>query len=218
MIPDLRRLFTENWPIKLASLLLAVTLWFYVTSKGKTEVSLTVPLELRNIPAGMAVVGDVPGTLEVRIQGQERLLRDINISRKIIAAADLSVAHEGANILRISPDDIRRPSGVFITHLAPYDIRIMLERLVRKTIRLRPVLTGAPPARIASLSVTPPRITVEGPASAMKDLTSLPTLPIDASGMSGRVTVTPRIDYQGRQVKILDQDISVTIILYKERS
>jgi len=214
----LRTLFLENWTIKLVSLLLAVTLWFYVTSKGKTEVSLTIPLELRNVPPGMAVVGDVPGTLEVRVQGQERLLRDMSTGRKIVAAADLSIAHEGANILRISPDDIRRPSGIFVTHLPPYDLRVTLERIVRKTIRLRPVLTGTAAGRVASLSVAPPRITVEGPSSIMKDIAFLPTLPIDISGMKGRVTVTPRIDYEGRPVKILEQDISVTIIVQKERS
>jgi len=73
---DIRRLIAENWPTKLASLVLAVTLWFYVTSKGKTEVTLTVPLVLRNAPQGMAVVGDVPGKIVVRLQGQERAIRD----------------------------------------------------------------------------------------------------------------------------------------------
>ncbi len=215
---NLRSLFVENWTIKLASLLLAVTLWFYVTSKGKTEVSFTIPLELRNIPSGMAVVGDVPAKLEVRLQGQERLLRDTNIGRKIIAAADLSIAREGMNVLRISPDDIRRPSGVFVTYLSPFDIRVNLERLVRKTVRLRPILSGVAPGRRADLTVSPARITVEGPSSAMKGLTSLPTLPIDVAGIKGRVTVQPRIDYQGRPVKILDQDISVTIVMHKEQS
>lgn len=214
---QLRGLFIENWAIKLASLLLAVILWFYVTSKGKTEVSLTVPLELRNIPVGMAVVGDVPGTLEVRVQGQERLLRDMSISRKIVAAADLSLAHEGANVLRISPDDIRKPSGIAVTHLAPYDLKVSLERLVRKSIRLRPVISGVAPGRVARTTVTPARITVEGPSSAMEQLTHLTTLPIDVSNIKDRVTVEPRIDYRGQPVKILDKDISVTVVLRKER-
>ena len=33
---DYRSLFLENWGIKLFSLGLAITLWFYVTSKGRT--------------------------------------------------------------------------------------------------------------------------------------------------------------------------------------
>lgn len=216
---DIRGLFLENWPIKLASLLMAVALWFYVTSKGKTEVAFTVPLELRNIPQGLAVVGDVPSTIEVRVQGQERLLRDGNFGRRIAGTVDLSLSREGENTLRLSPDDIRRPSGTYVTHIAPIDIRVSLERNVRNSLRLLPVFTGGPAAkrRVESFSVNPPRITVEGPARFMKGLRALSTLPIDISDLSGRSTVKPRIDYQGRPVKILDPDITITIVVRKER-
>jgi YbbR domain-containing protein len=112
---DIRKIFHENWPIKLASLVLAVTLWIYVTSKGKTEMSLTVPLELRNIPQDMAVVGDVPGTIEIRLQGQERALRDIAAGKKVVGIVDLGRGKEGENIIHLSPDDIRRPSGALVT-------------------------------------------------------------------------------------------------------
>ena len=216
---DLRRIFLENWPIKLASLVIAVSLWFYVTSKGKTEMSLTVPLELRNIPQGMAVVGDVPGTVEARFQGQERALRDIATGKKVVGAVDLSPGKEGENIIRISPDDIRKPSGVIVTHLAPYEIMVQLDRIVRKTIRLKPVLTGKPAAgyRLGNVSVTPQRITLEGPMGSVGELTALQTMPINISGMKEPATVEPRIDYRGKPVKIIEQDIHVRIGIQKER-
>jgi YbbR domain-containing protein len=216
---DLRRIFLENWPIKLASLLLAVSLWFYVTSKGKTEMSLTVPLELRNIPQGMAVVGDVPGTVEARFQGQERALREIAAGKKVTGAVDLSLAKEGDNVIRISPDDIRKPSGVLVTHLSPYEITVKLDRLVRKTIRLRPVLTGTPAGgyRLGNVSVSPPRITLEGPLGSVGALTALQTMPIDIAGMKESVTVEPRIDYRGKPFKVIEQDIHIHIGIQKER-
>ena len=216
---DLRRIFLENWPIKLASLLLAVSLWFYVTSKGKTEMSLTVPLELRNIPQGMAVVGDVPGTVEARFQGQERALRDIAAGKKVVGAVDLSLVKEGENIIRISPDDIRKPSGVTVTHLSPYEITVKLDRIVRKTVRLKPVLSGTPAGgyRVVSVSVSPPRLTLEGPLSSLGTLTVLQTMPIDIKGMKEPVTVDPRIDYRGRPVKVVEQDVHINIGIQKER-
>jgi YbbR domain-containing protein len=216
---DLRRIFLENWPIKLASLLLAVSLWFYVTSKGKTEMSLTVPLELRNIPAGMAVVGDVPGTVEARFQGQERALRDIASGKKVVGAVDLSLGKEGENLIRISPDDIRKPSGVIVTHLSPYEITVKLDRIVRKTIRLIPVLSGTPAGgyRLGSVTVSPPRITLEGPSRSVGKLTSLQTMPIDITGMKGPATVEPRIDYRGKPFKVIEHDIHIKIGIQKER-
>lgn len=216
---DLRRIFLENWPIKVASLVLALSLWFYVTSKGKTEVSLTVPLELRNIPLKMAVVGDVPGTVEARLQGQERALRDIASGKKVVGAVDLSLGKAGDNIIRISPDDIRKPSGVTVTHLSPYEITVKLDRIIRKTIRLKPVLSGTPAAgyRLGNVSVSPPRITIEGPRGSVGALTALQTMPIDIAGMKGPATVEPRIDYRGNPVKIIEQTIRIDIGIRKER-
>jgi YbbR domain-containing protein len=210
---DYRKLLFDNWGIKLVSLGLSLTLWFYVTSKGKTEMTLTVPLELRNIPQGMTVVGDVAGSLEVRVQGQERVLRDVTIGKKVLGILDLSMTKVGENTVRISPDDIRRPGGVMVAYMSLSEIKVKLEPLVRKIFRLKPVLHGAPAAgyRLAGITVTPPKITVEGPAGVMSTLVRLRTMPIDIQGAQESVTVEPKIDYQGQSVKILDKSIVVRV-------
>jgi len=210
---DYRKLLFDNWGIKLVALGLSLTLWFYVTSKGKTEITLTVPLEIRNIPQGMTVVGDVAGSLEVRVQGQERVLRDISIGKKVVGILDLSMTKVGENTVSISPDDIRRPAGVTVAHMSLSEIKVKLEPIIRKLIRLRPVLRGTPAAgyRLAGITVTPPKITVEGPEGVISTLVVLQTMPIDVQGTQESVTVEPKIDYQGQSVKILDKNIVVRV-------
>lgn len=210
---DLRAWILENWSIKLLSLGLALTLWFYVTSTGTTELTVSVPIELRNIPADMTVVGDVAGTIEVRMQGQERLLRDGTIGKKAVALLDLAMTREGENIIRISPDDIKRPTGTMVTHLAQSEIKVRLERLIRRSFRLRPVLHGAPAPgyRLAGTSVVPSKIVLEGPSSVMKMIKLVETMPIDIQRARQSVTVEPRIDYQGKPVKLIEKNIAVSV-------
>ena len=212
---NIKNVLLDNWGIKLVSLGLSLALWFYVTSKGKSEMTISVPLELRNVPPETAVVGDVTGSLEVRLQSQERELRDISLGKKVVGIIDLSMTKVGENLVHISPDDIRRPSGVTVTHISPSEINVKLEPLARQTFRLRPVLHGAPSAgfRVAKIIITPPKITVEGPESAMKALDYLRTMPIDVQGAEESLTVEPKIDYQGQPVKILEKDISVRILI-----
>jgi YbbR domain-containing protein len=212
---DYRKIFLENWGIKLTSLGLALALWFNITSKGKMEIALTVPLELKNIPAGMAVVGDIPGYLEVRLQGQERVLRDISTDKEVSGSLDLSLARSGENSVRVSPDDITRPSGIAVTHLSPYEIKIRLEPILRKTVRLSPVLHGIPANgyRVASTLARPARIVIEGPAGVVKPLTTLQTMPIDIAGAKNTITVEPKLDYAGKPIKLLDKDVSVRIVI-----
>jgi len=212
---NVRTVLFDNWGIKLVSLVLSLTLWFYVTSKGKTEMTLTVPLELRNIPQGMTVVGDVAGYLDVRVQGQERALRDISTGKKITAVLDLSLTRPGMNTVSLSPDDIRRPSGVAVTHLSLSEIRVKLEPLIHRTLRLKTLLRGspAPGYRVVKAAVTPPRITVEGPESVITAITNLETMPIDVQGATEAMTIEPKIDYQGQPVKLLDKNITVRITI-----
>jgi len=212
---NLRGMLVDNWGIKLISLGLSLMLWFYVTSKGKTEMTLTVPLELRNIPQNMAVVGNVAGSLEVRIQGQERILRDTTVAEKMVGIIDLSMIKVGENTVHISPDDIKRPADVTVTHMSLSEIKVKLEPLVRKTFRLKPILHGAPAAghRLTKIIVTPPKISVEGPESLMTALSVLQTLPIDIQDAKENMTVEPKIDYQGQPVKLLEKNIAIRIII-----
>jgi YbbR domain-containing protein len=216
---DFRKVLFDNWGIKLISLVFSISLWLYVTSTGKTEMTLTVPLELRNIPRGMTVVGDVTSTVEIRVQGQERVLGDSGFSEKVVGILDLSLAKEGENIIRISPDDIKRPDGVMVAHMSLSEVEVKLEPLIRRTFRLRPVLHGAPAAgyRLTGVAVTPAKIIVEGPASVMKTLDKLETMPIDIQGAREGLTVEPKIDYQGQPVKPLEKSIIVRINIERTR-
>jgi YbbR domain-containing protein len=210
-----RKVFVENWGLKLVSLILALMLWVYVTSKGKTEMTLTVPLEFRNIPQGMAIVGEVAGTLEVRVQGQERDLRDISSGKKVTGILDLSRAVAGENLIRISPDDISRPARVAVTRISPFEVWVQLERLIRKTVRLKPRLRGAPADgyALAGVSVKPPRITVEGPVDVLRELGSIDTMPIDIKGSRENITIEPKIDYGGKPIRILEKGITVRVFI-----
>ncbi len=212
---NLRTILYDNWHIKLLSLLLAAALWFYVTSKGKTEITLVVPLELRNTPQNMAVVGNVSGYVDVRLLGQERSLRDITTGKKVNGVLDLSMAKAGENTIRISPDDIRRPSGVAVTYITPSEIKVKLEPLMRKIFRLRPILHGtpAPGYNVTGLKVEPSQITVEGPVSTLSPFNRLQTMPIDVQNAKESFIVDPKIDYQGQPLRIVEQRIAVIITI-----
>jgi YbbR domain-containing protein len=212
---NLRRIFAENWGLKLISIGLSLMLWFYVTSKGETEVTLTVPLELRNIPQNMAVVGPVASALEVRVQGQERVLRDITTGKKVVGIVDLSMTREGENVVRLSPDDISRPPEVVVTHMSLSEVKVRLEPLVQKTFRLKPIIHGIPATgyRLVNIIITPPKITVEGPSNVIRTLDSLQTMPIDIQGATESMSLEPKIDYQGQSVRLIEKNVEVRIII-----
>ncbi|MBI3995086.1 MAG: hypothetical protein HY349_03810 [Nitrospirae bacterium] len=122
----LKSLWLDNILIKIVSLVFAVILWFYVNATGGAEMDITVPLDLKNVPADLAVAGDMMGDVNVHMIGRERILQGV-ASRPIRAVLDLSDAREGDNVLFLDPSAITIQGDVKITQINPRRIVVRLE-------------------------------------------------------------------------------------------
>ena len=75
----IKNLFLKNWGLKLFSLLLALVLWLTLIPGEKIfpEKTLTVPLELYNIPSEMELVEKPPSTVDLKIRAPQRIINQI---------------------------------------------------------------------------------------------------------------------------------------------
>ena len=55
--------------LKFLAIVLAALLWLTVAGEHVVERSLRVPLEFRNIPEALEIVGNTPDTVDVRLRG-----------------------------------------------------------------------------------------------------------------------------------------------------
>jgi bifunctional ADP-heptose synthase (sugar kinase/adenylyltransferase) len=68
----------SNPGLKLMALLLAMALWFTVAGEQNVERTLRVPLEFRNKPIDLEIVGDRPTTVDLRVLGSSALLSRVD--------------------------------------------------------------------------------------------------------------------------------------------
>ena len=73
-------MLTENWMMKLLSLIFALVLWFFVMGEQDLEKGFAVPVELSSLPEGLIVSNDVPSLLDVRISGPRTVLMNLQQS------------------------------------------------------------------------------------------------------------------------------------------
>ena len=64
----------ENLTLKIVSFVLAVIVWFLVVGEQKSEVRLTVPIELRNLPTDLEVVESL-SQVEVTLRGASSFVK-----------------------------------------------------------------------------------------------------------------------------------------------
>ncbi len=195
------RFFTTNLGLKLASLVLAVILWFFVILSGRSQITVSVPLVFRNLPAGLAVV-DSPETVSITIQGQERLIRNLR-QDEISAVVDLGKAKTGKFFYTLSKDNIKLPKTLIVTDIDPETVSLKIEAQLKKTVSVKPAVVGLPEKgfAIVDITVVPDSVVLEGPKSMVKKIRTVKTEPIDTNGINSNLRYKANLNITNPNIK-----------------
>ncbi len=180
-----RKLFLEDWAIKLTALVITLGLWFGVTGLSTpTTKRLTVPL-IPSISNNAEITNSLIQDVDIVISGDKRRLDQIN-KADLSASLDLTDVAPGDRVVSLSPENVyvALPQGIKLLEVQPSRIAVHLEAVEEKEIEVKAVTTGVPAAgyEVYSTSVLPPKIRVRGPASIMKMLDYVQTDTIDVTG------------------------------------
>ncbi len=137
------RLVTENWSLKLISLVFALLLWMFIMGERQLEVGYLVPLELQNIPKGLMVANEVPSQVDVRVSGPRTLLMKVS-PNDISIIVDLNDLRPGLTTFKRLEERLNLPSGLRVTRLSPSFIDLKLERIKQKQVPVKITLEGEP--------------------------------------------------------------------------
>jgi YbbR domain-containing protein len=183
------RWFVKDWKLKLVSLVLALGLWLLLVPAEKmySEKALTIPLETRNIPAGLEIVEQQVETIDITLRAPNRLLDEIGPSG-LVAKIDLDRASVLQQEYPLNESMIAVPPGAKVVKITPNKVTIKLERTAEATLELHPTIRGkaAPGYRITRTEIEPTSVRVQGPESRVRVKEAAVTAPIDIS----RITVS----------------------------
>src|SRR6185503_4050063 len=141
----LRRIFLEDWSLKLLSLAIALVLWLVVTGQNE-PVTAHVNVQLNFIrPQLFEISNDPPRTVDVMLTGSRNKLDDLT-ALDLVATVDLSDQHPGERVLRLADKAvISLPQGVKVDGFQPSAIPIRLEPIIERQVPIEPKLEGKPP-------------------------------------------------------------------------
>jgi uncharacterized protein (TIGR00159 family) len=123
----------RTWPKKIFGdvstkvlfLFLVCILWIFVIGIRQGEVSYNIPIEYYSIPQNLAIVGEPPKEVNVRLKGSQRLLSSVK-PEYVRVQVNLSNTRKGTNQIFLSETDIATLPGITITHFYPRTLRLVL--------------------------------------------------------------------------------------------
>jgi YbbR domain-containing protein len=214
----MKQFFTHNIGWKLLSLAIAVALWIAVAREPELATSLSVPVELKNIPDDLDIGSSVPDRVHLEVRGPSgRLSRD-NLSDAAMIL-DLADAHAGERTYTIRPSNFSLPSGVMFYRAIPSQVTLRFDRLTSQNVKVFPRYSKPPQPgyRIRAYVLEPENIRIRGPEERVRRIDRVWTDPVDLSGVISAAEFHTHVNVGDAQVR-LDPSAAVTLKVTLERT
>ncbi|MBC7900110.1 MAG: hypothetical protein H7070_08660 [Saprospiraceae bacterium] len=175
----LRKVFLEDWLMKLVALAITFALWLGVTglSTPTTTRMSGVPLTLR-FSSNTEVTNSPVQEVDIVISGDRRKVAQIN-KNDLIVSLDLTDVATGDRVIQLTPENVAvaLPTGVKLEEIQPNKIAVRLEAVDEKDVAVKAETEGELPDgfELYGQTVLPQKVRVRGPASFIRSLNTVPT-------------------------------------------
>lgn len=217
----LRKLFLEDWVLKLTAILITLALWYGVSlSNKKGTATMNAQLAFRVSSDTVLTEAGVQNVM-IRIAGDDEKIDEL-LGTDVRVTADLTQLEPGDRVQQLTPQNvsIALPQGVRLEDIQPSRIAVKLEAVLQKDIPVRAATVGEPASgyEVYSTTVNPTRIRVSGPESVISALDTVPTSPVDVDGAKSDLTARQvPVRLEGPNVTVFDTVVDVTVEIGEKR-
>ena len=223
------RIFTDELPLKVLSLVLAVTL-FVLVRNDKDATSGAYVKVIYTLPEDRVLVSDPVPEVKVSVRGPWTKLQHLDRSLEPLHI-DLTRVHTPD--VRVDEDMIKVPPGVRVSSIVPSEVHVEFEPRVVREVPVQPILEGQPAEgyRVAKVVAEPARVRVDGAKSAVDAIERVPTRPLRITDARGPVkgdvaleapplhtrflestTVSVRADIQAAMVERTFEELPIKVV------
>lgn len=199
--------------LKILSVFIALGMWIMVVSGHEETKEMTVPVKLINVSNGKVAIADNPN-VSINIKGAARLMQSLANS-DVLLDIDVATFPNGQSIRRILPEDFKTPLGLEVVDVKPAELRITLDNITAKDVRVLPSIIGEVKQgyMVESITLKPNSVSVTGAKSVLSKLENISTMPINLSERSENFVQNVVLkDYEG-VTKIQPSSVEVRVKL-----
>jgi len=217
-----RKLFLEDWSLKLLALAITVVLWLAVTGQNKPVTLRVSGVQLNFLrPDGLEMSNEPPGRVEVILTGSPDKLDRIG-PRDLVATVDLSDQKAGERIVRLSLDRVKMDlrEDVKIEGFHPSTIPIRLEPIIEVPMDVEVKFEGKLPEdyEVVGVSVNPAKVRLRGPGDRINALHKAMTETVWLDGKKESFNLSHvEINIPDPKIDILDPAVDIRVEIAEKK-
>jgi len=203
---NLADIFSKDWLLKFISLVLAVSLWYFVGGEDRVDKNVMIPIEIINLPRDLVISNQFKKEIEVSVSGPRSLILEMT-NRAITRQVDLSSATPGTMVFENDNDHIPVPRVITVQRVQPSSIILSLDKLIQKQfpVSARTVGKVADGYLVKNLKMNPDVITITGPFTILSQFDELFTKAINLDGVKQSVQLQVPLELGSAIVELIGE-------------
>lgn len=211
-----RKLFLEDWTLKLLALAISLVLWLGVTGQNKPVTLRVSGVQLSFLrPEKMEISNEPPSTVDVILTGSKDKLDRIG-PRDLMATVDLSDQKAGERVVKLTLDRVKLDlqEDIKIQEFHPAAISVRLEPIVEASVEVEVKFEGKLPEgyEVQSVNINPVKVRVRGPADRINALHKAMTETVWLDGKKEDFNLSRlAINISDPKIELLDPAVDIRV-------
>ncbi len=218
----LRKLFLEEWGLKLLALAITMVLWLAVTGQNRPVTLRVNGVQLNFLrPEGFELSNEPPSTIDITFTGSKDKLDRIE-PRELIANVDLSDQKAGERSIKLAVGRVKLDlqEDVQVQGFHPGSISIRLEPIVEAALDVEVKFSGKLPDgyELGPVTVNPTKVRLKGPADRVNALPKVLTETVSLDGRKDNFSLSGvAINLADSKIDLLDASVDVHVTVIEKR-
>jgi len=178
----------------LFAMLLSLSLWVIVNMGRDYNITMTIPIEITNMPEDIALSSEIPENATVSVSGEGWSLFNLYMNPPLIS---LSVENQQVNMFEQVRQQVGSISDVTVMQADPMFLEIETEQRVTRKVPVRSRVTLSTRDQygvIGNPGVSPDSVTISGPASRVNTVENWSTLESDVENVDTDLELTIELE------------------------
>jgi diadenylate cyclase len=178
----------------LLSIVFITGIWFSVSRGQETLVSLDIPVDYTNRPAGTEIVDTSVKSVSLVLSGSGALVKSVTPDQ-VNVRLDISNAVIGQNAFTITPENISLPPGIVVREVTPSIIDIVIDETTKKKLPVQVDWVGklSPELIMLNCKIDPEKVEIMGGKRIVEKITTIYTEKVPLDNLSGKGEITAKL-------------------------
>jgi len=207
----IRKYIINDWKLKGLSLVLAIMLWFAVSYKGETKLSISVPVAPVNLEKDFMIKSMDAEDVLVMVGGPVSALKNLG-PKDVKVTLDVGELKGGRHVVSLQKTDIVVPKEIKIEAIKPDYVVVEIERTLEKRLKTVVRLDNKWKSLYSVKSWYPQYVAVEGAKASIEKIDVIETVPIDGNFMAAEEELDVALETKGMVVQRLRPETIRVII------